>query len=177
MLKKIIDWIKNKVVDQDEPFDIEEFTELRNHKPKQRITLITKYDLNSQVQAEDLRFMINALAIINFDYQLLVLGGGGYLLGVQDKIKSVRNSDNVQWLSNVNDKHQIMQSDICVYYSRDNKRSVFVKKCMACGLPIISANFKKRIKLLRDVKYRAQKGKEAREEIEGKNEKEETNQT
>ena len=37
---------------------------------------------------------------------------------------------------------------------------------MACGLPVIFANFKKKIKLLRDVKYRAQKGKEAREEIE-----------
>ena len=92
MLKTIINWIKNKCVDQPEPFNIEEFTELRNHKPKQVITLITRYNLDSKVQAEDLRFMINALAIINFDYQLLVLGNGGYLSDVQSKVKGVRNS-------------------------------------------------------------------------------------
>ena len=118
MLKTIINWIKNKCVDQDEPFNIEEFTELRNHKPKQIITLITRYNLGSKVQAEDLRFMINALAVINFDYQLLVLGAGHHLPHVKEKVKGVRNIDNVQWLSDVNDKHQIMQSDICLYYSR-----------------------------------------------------------
>ena len=111
--------------------------------------------------------MLTSLAVINFDYQLLVLGNGGYLSDVQSKVKGVRNSDNVQWLSDANDKHQIMQADICVYHSREfSKHPVFVKKCMACGLPVIFANFKKKIKLLRDVKYRAQKGREARTEIE-----------
>lgn len=168
MLKKIIEWMKKRLIDQPETFNIEEFTELRNHKPKQILTLVTAYDLISKVQAEDLRFMLTSLAVINFDYKLLVLGTGGYLSDVQNKVQGVRNSDNIQWLKEANHKHHIMKSDICVYYSRDGKQPVFVKECMACGLPIIYANFKKKVKLLRDAKYRSQKGKEAREEIERK---------
>ena len=166
LMKTMFNKILNRIFRKEEKFDITEFN-IRNHKHSKKLVLITKYDLDSKHCAEDLKYLLNSLSILNFDYELRVLGEGLYFDYIQRASLGVKNSEKIVWLRDCDDKHQIMSSDVCLYYNREKGNPIFIKKCMACGLPIVQANFHRNIKLLKDVKYRAEEGIKMRKKIVG----------